>query len=275
MTHGRGLLPSHPSRSAHRLGASEHPGIAAALKSGISGAADLTRFLPERFDQGQTETCHAHSLAAGLAVALAVQVKPLVFVPSPRLIASCTYADVRAVSVSPSSALPPLTDDGAELQDDADAVARWGIGPMSAPVEGRHSDCPSTQEPGFPEVDPQALVVSTRSLIGGEYQIDPADVEMVAASLDAGVPVWVGGTVGAAYQELAPTDVAQPTPASDKTAGGHAQLIAAYRTTGAELQFLVVNSWGTGWALNGTVWAGTAWMQALWSVWPLSVRVQS
>ena len=273
MIRGTGLKRSRPERTSHRLGASLHPAIAAALKAGIRGNADLSQYLPARFDQGQTSTCHAHSMAAGIACALAAAGKPLLFVPSPLLIASTTYADVRARTVPIGQPLPVLSDDGAELQDDVDAVAKWGVGPIGSDIEGRHSDCPSVQEPSFPEPDVSALQVSAGHLLSGEYSIpvDSSAHEVVAASLDAGIPVWVGGLVGSAYENLGPNDIAQPTPDTDSSAGGHAQLIAAYRTTGAELQFLVVNSWGTGWALNGTVWASTAWVETLWSAYPMAV----
>jgi hypothetical protein len=278
---GKGLKRSHSARVAHRLGAAQHPDIAAILKAGILGHADLSQFLPPRLDQGQTSTCHAHSMAAGLYTAFAAKgphVPPLMtFVPSPFLIAATTYADVRARSIPVGEPLPPLVDGGAELQDDADAVAKWGVAPMGPQVEGRNSDCPSAQEPAFPEPDVPQLLQAGQRLVGGEYAIpiDSGAPETIAASLDAGIPVWVGGLVGQAYESLGPNDIAQPTPDSDTTAGGHAQLLAAYRTTGAELQFLVVNSWGDVWALNGTVWASQDWVGALWNAWPMTVQVAS
>lgn len=250
-----------------------HPNIAAALKAGIRGSADLSQFLPARLDQGQTSTCHAHSMAAGLFAAFASAGKPLGWCPSPFLIAATTYSDVRARTIPVGQPLPILVDEGAELQDDADAVAKWGICAMGPSVEGRNSDCPSTQEPSFPEPDVPQLLQAGQRIVGGEYAvpIDSGAPEVIAASLDAGIPVWVGGLVGADYERLGPQDIAQPTPSDDTTAGGHGQLLVAYRTTGAELQFLIVNSWGTGWAHNGTVWASTDWVTSLWNAWPMAV----
>ena len=270
MSRGKGLLPSHPARSAHRLAASLHPGIAAALKAGLTGAADLSPYLPPRLDQGATSTCHAHSLAAGLYCAH----RGALFVPSPFLIAATTYADVRAAATPTGQPLPVLQDVGAELQDDATAVQRWGVCPMGPPVEGRYSDCPSAQEPAFPEPVVAEIQAAAAHIVTGEYQIpvDSSAPETIAASLDAGIPVWVGGLVGSAYEGLGPNDIAQPTPSSDTTAGGHAQLLAGYRAAaGGALQFLVVNSWGRGWALDGTVWASSDWVEALWAAWPLAV----
>lgn len=251
-----------------------HPQIAAALRAGIKGSADLSAFLPPRFDQGQTSTCHAHSSATALACALAYAGRPLGFVPSPLAIASLTYADVRAAA-HPSGKLPPLADDGAELQDDATAMARWGVEPIGPGVQGRYSDVPNDTGYGFPEPTKSEIQRGASHLIGGEYAvaIDDALPETIAACLDVGVPVWIGGTVGAAYETASASSVQDPTPSSDKTAGGHAQVIAGYRvvTGTGEIQGLVVGSWGTGWALNGTVWVSSPWMRGLWSAWPMTV----
>jgi hypothetical protein len=200
--------------------------------------------------------------------------RPIAFVPSPLLIASTTYADVRSRSAPEGAPLPVLQDTGAELQDDADAVARWGVGPIGPDIGGRYSDCPDDQEPLFPEPTVVDLLVAGAELVGGEYAItmDGNAPATVAASLDAGVPVWVGGLVGQAYEQLGPSDIAQPTSVDDTTGGGHAQLITAYRTAGSALEFLVVNSWGPYWAFNGTVWASSDWVSALWTAWPLTVH---
>jgi hypothetical protein len=272
---GRGLKPPTPGKSAHRLGAAEHHAdIRSALGSGIRGNADLSSFLCGRMDQGSTETCFAHSGAAGIFTARAAVGKPMLWVPSPLLIASTTYADVRAEATAAGQPLPVLQDTGAQLQDVATAMAKWGVGPIGADVQGRYSDVPADNGYSFPEPDPAKLVVSGQTLIGGEYQIaiDDNAPETVAASLDAVVPVWIGGLVGQAYQAATATSVQGPTPANDSTAGGHAQFIVAYRTNAAgELEFLVVNSWGTGWASNGMVWVSAPFIQALWMAWPLAV----
>jgi hypothetical protein len=271
---GKGLKPSTPHKVAHRMGAEAHPAIAAALAAGPKGAADLTPLLPERLDQGQTETCFAGSLAVGIFVALASAGKPLPFVPSPLLFAATTYADVRAAMTLPSQPLPVLQDTGAEFADAAMAAAKWGAAPMGPDVQGRHYDVPDDNGYSFPEPDVSQLQVAGRELIGGEYAItvDASAIDVCCAALDAGIPVWTGGLVGAAYQALTANDIAQPTPTSDPTAGGHAQLLVAYRTNAAgKREFLVAGTWGAEWALNGTVWASEEWVLSQWDLWPLTV----
>ena len=261
--HWGGLLRSDPWRVAHRLGAHAHPDINLALGAGIKGAADLGQFLPPRFDQGSTETCWAHSLAAAIYCARAAKLEPLPWVPSPCEIASLGYADVRAQAF-PSGPLPELVDTGAQLQDGADAVARWGICPMGQPVEGRWSDVPSTSP--FPEPNPQQI--ETARPLGGEYSI-PVDSNaptLCAASLDADIPVWLGTLVGPVFQALAPDDIGQPEPSGPNT-GGHAMYLSAYRSAGPALQFRCENSWGS-W---GSRWVSEAFIRACWELWPCAI----
>jgi hypothetical protein len=273
---GRGLKPPTPGKSAHRMGAASHPLIGAALRGSLAGSADLSPQICPRMDQRQTETCFAHSAAALLGLQMAIAGKPLGWVPSPELIAQTTYADVRAAA-HPSGDLPVLQDTGAELQDVATAMARWGVGPMGPIVDNSNSDVPDPTGYGFPEADPNRLVVAGSHLIGGEYSIDvdanaPA---VVAAALDAKISIWCGGLVGAAYQAATenPTLVQQPTPASDTTGGGHAQGIVGYRTNAdGALEFKVCNSWGASWGSNGLIWVSSAWVAACWMLWPFAVQ---
>lgn len=276
---GRGLKPPTPARNAHRMGALSHEGIALAKKVGIRGSADLTGLCPPRMNQQATSTCFAHSFSAALFCAKGAAGKPMPFVPSVRLLASMVYAKEQRSKPTMGAPLADLQDLGAELADVADVGSGWGVAPMGPTIDGLNSDVPDGPfQPQslvpFPEADVLDLVVAGSELIAGEYSI-PMDAnapETIAASLDAGIPVWIGGLVGSAYEALGPSDVAEPTPSSDTSAGGHAQVIASYRTApGGALQFRVVGSWGTGWAFNGTVWASSDWVKALWQAYPMAV----
>lgn len=274
MRYGKGLKRSTPAKVAHRLGAHLHPRIAAALAAGPRGSADLTPC--QRLDQGQTGTCHAHSCAAAIWTAFQAAGKPMSFVPSPRTIASCTYADTRALSTPQGQPLPPLTDDGAELQDDANAVKTWGVAPIQAPTtDGRFSDCENDPPDNvFPEPDPTQLQIGAADLISGEYaaNVDATLPNVVAASLDAGIPVWIGFFVDSAFENLGPNDIAQPPNTSDPNGGGHAVYLSGYRTNSAgQIEVRLQNSWGPNWADNGAVWCSTAWLLAVWDAFPMAV----
>lgn len=262
---GRGLKRSTPHRVAHRLGATLHPAIFAALAAPLPASGQVRD--ATRKDQGETETCHAHSAISCVEVVTGK-------IGSPQLLASCVAADVRAAKTPPGDPLPPLTDDGAELQDDADALRRWGLGQMGPQIAGRSglSDVPD-DVPGVPFAEPNVAALETagHTLITGEYSI-PVDAnapKTVAACIVAGIPVWLGTLVGASFQSLLSDEVAQPTPDTDPTAGGHAMYISGYRTaTDGTYEFRVENSWGTGWADGGACWASTAWLLACWDLWP-------
>ena len=265
MRHGRGLKRSTPSRIAHRssiLGAKR-------LTVALSGGCILDA--PAVFDQGPTETCWAHSLAAGLWTSSNASHKPLPWVPSPLDIASMGYSLIRARAM-PSGTLPPLSDDGAELQDGDDVVATWGVSALRPLVEGRNSDVPS--DTPFPEPDTLQAELMAQHLEVGPYSepVDSTAPQTVAQCLDSGVAVWVGGLVGAAVQALQPGQIEQPTPESDPTAGGHARFIRGYRTaTGGKFEFLVRNSWGASWCGSGEDWASEEWLLAQWNLFPLAV----
>ena len=264
MDFGRGLKRSTSPRKG-RCTIAGHP----LLLSSLSGGALLAA--PPPFDQGQTETCWAHSLAAGLWTSANAQRKTLPFVPSPLAIASLGYGLIRARAIL-TGELPLLTDDGAELQDGDDVIAQWGVAPLQAFVDGRNSDVPEGSP--FPEPRPLEVELQGQHLVVGPYSIpvdSNADVR-VAQCLDAGIVVWNGGLVGSATQNLQPGQIEQPTPESDSTAGGHARFIRGYRENASgQLEFLVRNSWGASWCGTGECWASTAWLLAQWDLWPLLI----
>ena len=225
-------------------------------------------------DQGASGTCHAHSAAGAIWTAYNAAGKSL-FVPSPRLIAACTYADVRAAA-NPTGNLPELLDTGADLSDDATALAHWGIAPIQAPTtDGRFSDVENDGNPPvFPEPDIASLTVAGASLISREYSI-PVDVNaptLCAQALDAGIPIWLGFFVDSAFENLGPNDIAQAPNQSDPNGGGHAVYLSGYRTAAdGTFEWRVENSWSAGWCDGGACWASDAWLRACWLLWPMAI----
>ena len=272
MSFRRGLKRSTPAKVAHRLGAAKALGLAGTPK----GAGQLAPCA--RADQGETETCFAHSAVAADWCALMAAGQLPAFVGSPATVASCTYGMVRAAAVPEGATLPELTDTGAELQDVANALATYGLAPLGTQVPERQgfSDVPDDVEgEPFPEADVSQVQRAGSDIVSGEYSI-PVDANApttVALCIDAGIPVWLGTLVGAAFQALGPTDIAQPTPTTDTTAGGHAMYISAYRTAAdGSYEFRVENSWGTGWCDGGACWVSTAWLLACWELWPFAIK---
>jgi hypothetical protein len=257
--YGKGLHRPDPAKLARRMHASLHPVLGAGGTP--RGSATLTPC--PRLKQ-KDSTCHAHSASGAIWTAGQKN-----FIPSPLLIASTTYADVQG----PADHRGALQDTGADLSDDATALATWGIAPMQAEIADG-TDEPLVPDGGaYPEPDITQLAIAGEDLVDGEYQIpvDAAAPKLCALALDAGIPIWLGFLVDDAFENLGPNDIAQPP--IEPGLGGHAVYLSAYRTAAdGSYEFLLQNSWGDGWALNGSVWVSTAWLLKCWMLWPMAVK---
>ena len=276
----RGLLQSHPSRSAYRTSAEEHDDIAAALAAGPKGSADLTSYLGARTDQGRSSTCFYHSKASCQYGAAALAGAPLLFFPSPLVGASCTFAMVRAAATPPDQELPELKDTGAALEDAA-AVDKWGVARIGVQIAGRDgvSDVPD-DKPGvaFPEVDESQIIKAASTIMTGEYKITVNDRAplLLCATLDARVLAWNGFFCDSRFEALKPGEVAGVPDESDPLGGGHATLYAGYRIVPRngikKIEGLKVNSWGKSWCEAGCVWVSEEHVMAEWEIWPFAAR---
>lgn len=289
-TFARGAKRSTDAKVRHRISAQLHPLIGQRVKAGINGSGSLSSFAPPIFDQGQTGSCTAHSFSAAAVIAFASAASqgrgsPLVFVPSPRELYAATRALERAAATPPGHELGPLTDSGAELADVAQVAREYGLRGMQGPTpDGRNSDVWSpndtslapanvNDEPAVAELEPAAA-----TLIDGEYSVSTGtsdSAETMAAAIDVGIPVWAAGFVDSVFEQLGPGDVAPAPNMNDPRGGGHAFVFPDYRTSGkGELEFLLRNSWGTGYAQSGSVWVSTAFALALWEAWPFASALQ-
>lgn len=265
--YAKGLHRPDPSKLSRRLHARGLLDYAANLPPSAS-------LVPAPRLAQRNGTCHAHSAAGAIWCALNASGKQLPWVPSPKLIASCTYADVQG----PADGRGGLQDTGADLSDDATALATWGIGPMSEADLAQGTDEPALAEgDAYPEPSTSELVIAGSNLIAGEYAI-PVDAHAsyaCALAITQGYPIWVGFEVDEAFEQLGPNDVAQ-APVAGKGLGGHAVYLSAFRTAAdGTREWRLENSWGTGWADGGAVWCSDAWLMATWMLWPMAVKVVS
>jgi hypothetical protein len=270
----RGLLPTDPERKIGRQPALEHLKIAGALKT-LSTSADLTSFAPKVLNQGNSETCWAHS-ASTLLFTRRGFLGEIPVLQSPLYFAQCMYATYRA-SNNPG-ALPPLQDQGAQLDDAAKCFARWGSVRFGTPQQDGETDVPATADTSgnplpLPELTIPAVETGATAPFGGPYDISPNDsaIETVCASIQAGNPVWIGALVGEAFQAIQAGEVAEPCPTDDPTAGGHAMSLLGFRTVSGALQVLCRNSWGASWGSGGNVWLSPAFIASAWSLLPFEV----
>lgn len=279
MKYGAGARRSHPAKVAAAKPGASHPVVAAALAVGLGASASLMGNVPSRLNQGQTGTCTAHSYTASVTTAC----PSLGWVPSQCVQYSVTHGIERAATTPPGQPLPPFQDNGAELADAIAAGATYGVCPMQGPTpDGRNSDVWGPIDAPNPNVTQEPDVVrleaAATTIITGAYHIDPNSPnvsDLVAGAISSGYPIYVGFYVDSAFENLGANDVAQPPNQSDPNGGGHAVFLAAYRTNAAgKREFLLVNSWGTDWADNGTVWVSEAWLAATWELWIMDVLVQ-
>ena len=213
-------------------------------------------------DQGQSSSCTAHALAKGAEIA-----------------ASGFLASEHALYRLTGELENDYGDDGRQLIDCLTIARTRGLAPFGGPSpDGRNSDVWTAQDtslrpPNVTLACSPAELAALHPLDFGQTSIDPtaADLEQEAcAALAAGHPLYVGGQVGSAFEALSGAMVAVPDPANDPTGGGHAMLVAGYRTMpDGSRPFRVYSSWGESWDDAGECWASLAWLASMWEIHPL------
>lgn len=275
LIHGTGLIRQDPARAIKRLGASQHEKIAAALKS-LRGSADLTQFAPRVLDQGQRSMCWAFSAATLKFVVDSQKSEAPAVLQSPLFYGQIVYGTYRSNATKPGDTLPPLSDQGAQLDDGVAAFSKWG----SVPFQGEAtdlSDVPDTtdgsgNEGPLPETTVSMVQLAAGYLFGGPYDITPGDSagDLVAASLEAGIPVWLGGLVGSGLQNYVAGQIEQPCDPNEPGAGGHARAILGYKTVNGSRIFDIRNSWGPGFGNAGDSDASEGVITSGWSLLPFA-----
>jgi hypothetical protein len=274
-----GLL--EPTWRLPRTPAEEHPLIMGAIAS-LPIGADLSASAPVVLNQGECDGCWAHSATTLKYTREKIKTGGVPILASPLFFMQCMYAEYRKAKF-PKGAFPAgyagaLQDQGAQLDDAVRCFTQWGWATFGAVQQQGATDVPATidarGEPlALPELTTAKLIEGVPRQFGGEYDIAPgaSAPRTVAASLAAGIPVWIGALVGQAFQALQAGQVAQPCPRSDPTKGGHAMSILGFRTTaGDELEFLCRNSWGPDWCEGGNCWLSAKFVATAWSLIPFS-----
>ena len=233
----------------------------AALAAGLPLSVDLTK--GRRKNQGQSCACSAHSLTKGI------------------LNATGFDASDHVLYVMSGAREGDTSDDGRQLVTVLDTVRLQGVAPYEGDSpDGRYSDTWTAQDTSVlpPNVATPATaegiaLAADRRIDLGQSSIDPKAPDLqtrLMASLAAGHEVYLGTQNGRVFENLGFGVVAQPDPANDPTAVGHALRIVGYRTNAdASVDFLVENTWGLGWSGNGECWASLAWCGACFELHPL------
>ena len=204
---------------------------APALLAKLPPKVDLHTLCPPVYNQGDLGSCTANALAAGVDFERRKQNLP--FLSPSRLF---IYYNERVIEDSVSS------DNGATLRDGMKTIAAQGVcaEPLWPYDPAKFADQPNA-----------ACYTVARQHRCLSYQSVAQDLPQMKGCLASGYPILFGFTV---YESFESASVAKtgkvPMPGSDEAVlGGHAVLAVGY--SDASQRFLVRNSWGPAWGING------------------------
>jgi C1A family cysteine protease len=205
---------------------------AAARITTLPPSVDLRPGCPPVYDQGQLGSCTANAIAAAIQFEQMRQKEPKPFAPSRLFI----YYNERVMERSVGQ------DAGAQIRDGMKSVNHVGA-------------CPETDWPYV--ITKFAQKPSTRAFKDAplgkalSYQRVVQTLDQMKGCLASGLPIVLGISVYESFesQQVAKSGIV-PMPAnSEKLLGGHAILAVGYNV--AEQRFVMRNSWGTSWGMQG------------------------
>lgn len=192
---------------------------------------NLRPAMPPIRDQGNLGSCTGFAWDRVVSYQYLKQKQPL-FVTSPLF----TYYNERRLEGSVAE------DAGSTIRDGVKALARWGAAPEALwPYNIAR----------FRNTPPNEVYAAAARFQALVYQRVPQTQQALCQQLMAGQPIAFGFTV---YESFETDAVAQtgmvPMPKHGEAAlGGHAVVLVGYDLP--RRQFIVANSWGTGWARGG------------------------
>ena len=193
---------------------------------------DLTSECPPIYDQGQLGSCTANAIGGAIQFEQMKQQLAQIFTPSRLFI----YYNERLMEGTVSS------DSGAQIRDGMKSVGSLG-------------DCPEDMWPyiiaNYAEKPPDACYQAGLQHKAILYQRVVRDLVQMKGCLASGYPFVFGFSV---YQSFEGPEVAQtghaPMPQhGEKLLGGHAVMAVGYDDDNQ--WFIVRNSWGTNWGMQG------------------------
>ena len=221
-----GWIADLPDRRDHLF--ATMPEVLASLPPSV----DLRSQCPQVYDQGQLGSCTANAIAAAMQFDEMKQQFPIIFQPSRLFI----YYNEREIEGTVNS------DSGAQIRDGIKSVAKLG-------------DCPEEMWPydisQFTQKPPKVCYVKARMYKAVSYQRLVQDLNQLKGCLASGYPFVCGITVYQSFesQQVAQTGHASLPTADEQAIGGHAILVVGYDD--ANQWFIIRNSWGDGWGMQG------------------------
>jgi C1A family cysteine protease len=184
------------------------------------------------YDQGELGSCTANAIAAALQFDQIKEKQPQAFIPSRLFI----YYNERVIEGTVD------TDSGAQIRDGIKSVATQG-------------DCPETLWPyditKFAVKPPPQCYSQALKFTAVKYQRLTQTANQFKGCLASGYPFVFGFTVYDSFEskQVAQTGHAPMPSPSDTVVGGHAVMAVGYDDS--QNWFIVRNSWGPGWGMNG------------------------
>ena len=221
-----GWVPDLPDHRDHLYAA---PVVA--LRA-LPARVDLRNQCPPVYDQGQLGSCTANGVAAAMQFDRMKQHVQPDFIPSRLFI----YYNERVMEGTVNS------DSGAMIRDGIKSVAAQG-------------DCPESEWPyditKFTNKPTPPCYTDARKYKAIQYQRVARNLNQMKGCLASGYPFVFGFTVYDSFEspQVAQTGVV-PIPAStEQVLGGHCVVAVGYDD--AQQRFIVRNSWGTDWGMQG------------------------
>lgn len=207
----------------------------------LPSSADLRPGCPAVYDQGQLGSCTANAIAGAIEFEQIKQKLPA-FTPSRLFI----YYNERVIEHD-----VPL-DNGAQIRDGIKSVAAQGVCAESSwPYSDQNKDPDPCPDCPYAKTPPQSCYAEAKNHTVKLYQRLTPVLNTLKGCLADGYPFVFGFTVYESFESQAVANtgiVPMPAP-SEKVVGGHA--VAAVGYDDSKQQFIVRNSWGAGWGIQG------------------------
>jgi len=220
-----GWLPDLPDQRDFQYAAAP-----ATIKK-LPTSVDLRKVCPPVYDQGNLGSCTANAIGGAIQFELIKQKAP-VFMPSRLFI----YYNERVIEHTVNS------DNGAMIRDGIKTVNKQGVCSENL---WPYNTSEFTQKPST-ACYTEALKHQVLS-----YQRVTQTVDQMKGCLAEGYPFVFGFTVYESFESssVAKTGVLNMPKKTEKTIGGHA--VVAVGFDDKSKRFIVRNSWGDSWGLNG------------------------
>ena len=198
----------------------------------LPASVDLRPQCPPVYDQGQLGSCTANAIGAAIQFLEMKEQLPNVFTPSRLFI----YYNERVMEGTVDS------DSGAQIRDGIKSVSKDG----SCAEEMWPYDI--TKFRTKPDAKCYAEAAKHKVI---QYQRLTQNLQQMKGCLASGFPFVFGFTVYESFEspEVAKTGHAPLPGPTEQAIGGHAVMAVGYDDS--QQTFLVRNSWGTGWGMQG------------------------